>query len=465
MQKTILTIVVLTLLLPVNVASASDKLSFTEETKNSAFLYEGDQLTCVVECNGAPEKDVTVTLENEDTIYASTTTDDEGKTVITLPNVSYSTPLEVKAKKTGYKNDSFTVWVLNKPKLYVSAPKVVEEEKTVTITVIDEQGNPVPDANVVFGDTQGFTNSSGTIDFQTPAVGMPTLLKIHATHENYEPSETFTLWVADNKTSVINAPLWVEEGKTFNVTSSTEDVKSITFVDETKKPMNAVFTAPLVNETRAYQIQAYDKNGTLLTYRLILVLNKEKENLLLFGPIETLEDENIEFHVLQLQTLNGLKGVDVRFADAEKVTDENGTVFFTAPPVNKPFVRYTAEVVDTEKYCCRNWTTWVRKPEEQSLIVTGPTTAYEGDKVVFNVTTGDGKPTFAMVSIRNSSAYTVNGSASITLPEVLTPSYLTVKAVKPGYLDGYTRIYVKNKEKRLTIKLEENSVNEGETFV
>ena len=458
--------VTLLMLLPTFASLADEKkLEFTNDTKNSLFLYEREKTLFTVGCNGIGEGKVNVSIERNGTTYAYGITNSEGKVEITLPNVTYSSPFTVKAFKEGYTGDSFTIWILEKPMLYISTQRIVEEEKEFEVKVVDDQGAAVSDAVVTFSGIEGFTDDNGTIEFQAPSVGMPTLLEVYATREKYEPSEVFTLWIADNKTCVIKAPLWVDEGKTFTVTASSDEVSSVTFAGETKEDEDLVFTAPQVNETRAYQIQAYDENGTLLGYRFIVVLNNERKHLLLFGPIETMEDEDVEFHVLSLQTLTGVKGVEVRFAGYGKTTDENGTVVFTSPLVSEPYMSYTAEVVDTEKYVSNNWMVWVKKPEDHSLIINGLDVAYEGDKVTFNVTTGDGLPTFAMVFVGNSTVYTVNGSATLVLPEVTSPCYLTVRAAKPGYLDGYTRIYVKNREKRLNIELEKNSVNEGETFV
>lgn len=467
MIRTLKVFVVVFLLPPllIETSSALYKLNFSEETKKSVLLHEGEKLVCTVQCNGVGEKDVTVTLEKEKTLYVSGTTNEKGTVTLQLPNVSFSTPFTVTAKKIGYETDTFTVWVIDKPRLYVSTPAVVEENSVVTVTVVDNQGNPVPDAYVVCGDKDGFTDSNGTLEFQAPAVAVPTMLKLYATHENYESSNENLLWVADNRTSVVNAPLWVEEGETLRVESLDPRAASLSFAGETKNTAAAVFTAPEVNETKVYSIRAYDENGTLIGYSFTVVLNKEKEQLLLFGPIEVIENEQIELHVLSLSNFQSLRGVNIRFADVEKTTDENGTIVFTAPSISKPYEKYTAEVTTNEGYCSTNWTVWVKKPEERSLQITGPTSAYEGELVNFNVTTGVGSPTFAKVSIENETAYTKNGSATLQLPEVSNPCYLTVKASKPGYLDGYTIIYVKNREKHLTIKLDENSVNEGESFL
>jgi len=462
MRKISVIAVILLLLLPAFISLGNEKkLEFSDETKSRLFLYENEKATFVVEYNGAGEEGVNVSIEKNGTTYAYGITDSEGRAEIVLPNTTSSSPFTVRAVKEGYESDSFTLWILEKPKLYISAQRIVEEGSEFEVRVVDEQARAVSDARVAFGSIEGFTDSNGTVIFTAPDVSISTSFYLSASHENYDPADNFEMWIADNRTATVQSPLWITEGESFTVRAN---ASTITFAGESKSGSIATFKAPEVDETKAYQIMAYNESGRLVGYSIIVVLNRARERLLLYSSIEAMEEEEIDFHVISLSDLKAKQNICVEFKGVKRETDSDGVVTFSAPVLNEEYKQYVARVCD-ENYSATNWSIWIRKSENKSLIIHAPSSVYEGENVTFNVTTADGIPIFAKVCIENQSKYTDrNGSVTFTMPEVKYPTYKTVMASASGYLSGYKSIYVKNKEKRLCIDLESSSVNEGEQF-
>jgi hypothetical protein len=104
---------------------------------------------------------------------------DQGSGVATIqaPQVDEDTAYTITASKDGYASNQTTITVLNKLQLYVTPDEhTIEANKLFSVTVTDENENPIADATVaiqdVFGDGAiATTNSEGRAWLVAPEVG------------------------------------------------------------------------------------------------------------------------------------------------------------------------------------------------------------------------------------------------------------------------------------------------------
>ena len=452
--------VAIILLFSIQIAK-SKQLEFNEDIENNPFVMEESELNVFVGCNGTGVSNADVYLERKDLIQLHSKTNETGFASFEIPDLNFSIPCKLKALRQGYEPVESNVWIVSKPKLYISAPKIIEEGKEVEIRVVDQNLKGVSDAILSIDGEQVLTNEAGYYKYIAPQVGFSTYVKLKAMKDGYEQSEDIKLWIADNRSSDLIAPLWIYEGETFEVIYKGEGNVRITFGDDVFEGNSIDIQAPYLNETKVYQIRAYDKNNSLLDYRFIVVLDR-KERALISSPSTVFEQDRFNISLLSLEDLKPIQGIKIRFSGDTEITDVNGVAEFQAPQINEDYELFSLEVMDNNISSDPRYI-WVEKPEELSLVIEGPSTVRSGDNVTYNVTDINGNRVFAVLTIDNSTFYAINGTAKIKIPDVEKSRYIYLIAKSPGYSSAEKIIYVLSREKRLIIE-SENSVKEGESF-
>lgn len=198
------------------------------------------------------------------TVTGLSSTSYRGNTLILTTPVKQ--PLYIEAVMDGYASVFASTEIYNAPvELFatISGPMMVEYEgsATYTLTVLDENGNPVEGAAVEISvdvgtvePTNGTTDSSGTIQFTYTASGLTgafaiPVIKTGATKDGYgAASTTYNLLAYNTIPEVtVNIP---EGGVTINETSFTvsgtatdpDDVSRITVSIDGGTPMNLTLT-------------------------------------------------------------------------------------------------------------------------------------------------------------------------------------------------------------------------------
>jgi hypothetical protein len=128
---------------------------------------------------------------NFDGIDYQITIDDDGEKRLLAPEVDQDTIFTINASKNGYNSTSKTITVLNIPKLEIVPLDgwTVDADQKFSVKIIDDQGNPVTDANVA-------VDKFGVAD-QTDSEGIATLtapndretISIIAQKDGYEESQ------------------------------------------------------------------------------------------------------------------------------------------------------------------------------------------------------------------------------------------------------------------------------------
>ncbi len=456
--KTLITIMIL--ILSVQIAK-SKQLEFGDNIENNPFVIEGSELKVFVGCNGTGISDANVYLEREDLIQLHAKTNETGYATFDIPYVNFSIPCKLKALKQAYGSTELSIWVIDRPKLYILAPRVVEEGKEIEIRVIDQDLRGVPDAILSIDGEEILTNETGCCRYIAPQVGFSTYVLLEARKDGYEQSEEIKLWIADNRSSNLKAPLWVYEGEYFEIRYEGEGNVRIVFGDETFEGSNVEIEAPELNQTKVYQIRVYDENNSLLDYRFVVILDRERRAIL-SSPSTVIEKERFNVSLLSLESLEPIQGIKLRFYEDTKLTDINGSAEFEAPQINEDYKLFSIEVLDSNISCGTRYI-WVEKPEELSLSIEGPSTVKSGENVTYNVTDMSGNKVFAVLTVENTTFYAWNGTAEIKIPDVEESKFVYLTARSPGYLKAQKMIYIMSRERRLVVECED-SVNEGESF-
>ena len=167
----------------------SKQLEFSEDIKNNPFVLEESELKIFVGCNGTGVSNADVYLERENLIQLHSKTNETGFASFEIPHVNFSVPCKLKALKQGYEPVESKIWIVNKPKLYISAPKIIEEGKEVEIRVIDQDLKGVSDAILSIDGEEVLTNETGYYKYIAPQVGFSTYVKLEARKDGYEQSE------------------------------------------------------------------------------------------------------------------------------------------------------------------------------------------------------------------------------------------------------------------------------------
>ncbi|HEC86268.1 MAG TPA: hypothetical protein ENI49_00100 [Thermoplasmatales archaeon] len=225
-------------------------------------LNEPANVKITVTGRGEPLEGVFVSIDGPGNLAMNGTTGADGTITFSfVPTATGDINIKVYNRSTGSKI-TVTAHTLN-----IDAPAQANEGETFTVTVKDENGNAVSDAQVTFsgtGETKT-TDSSGKVTFTGTVSGtLPYMTyKLTATKAGYKSDEE-SITIVGVPQLYIEAPATVDAGSTFTVkvTSDTGAVYGVevTFNGETKTitgPSGVTFTAPSsVTKETPYTITA-----------------------------------------------------------------------------------------------------------------------------------------------------------------------------------------------------------------
>ncbi|MDI6730081.1 MAG: MopE-related protein [Candidatus Altarchaeum sp.] len=153
-------------------------------TKISGEKYGDEFKFKITTKNGNPVKDARVE------IYGKTLkTDADGIVKTTIKTIQAG--LEASASANNYKDSSVSFDVKAKGTLKVDAPEKVKQGDTITITITDENKNPVTNAKVIINGVEQTADANGKIEYKVTT----TLLTLKAESEGYIPSKQTSVTV------------------------------------------------------------------------------------------------------------------------------------------------------------------------------------------------------------------------------------------------------------------------------
>jgi gliding motility-associated-like protein len=268
----------------------------------------------VVDENGDPIAGATVTINGE-----NYTTDENGQVTIELPDGEYDYTVEA----DGYNDFTGTITVggedVDEAVIMIAEQ---EETHTVTITVVDENGDPIEGATVTINGEEYVTDENGQVTLELP---------------NGEYDYTVTIDGYDDFTGTITVG-GEDVDETVTMTTETHTV-TITVVDENGDPI-AGATITINGET-----YTTDENGQVTLelpngeYDYTVTIDGYED----FTGTITVDGENVdetitmitETHTITITVLdeNGdpIEGAIVTIDGEEYVTDENGQVTLELP--------------------------------------------------------------------------------------------------------------------------------------
>jgi len=462
-RRKALTAVILSLLVLTCVQVVkSQVLEFGQELKTEPFVVEGEKLSVFVGCSGEGISNVDVYIEGGGIISLHAITNESGYANFDIPEVNISVPCRLRAEKEGYTGAEMNITIVNLPKLYVVCPEVVEEGETIELMVVDEGMNGVPNAILSINNEDVFTDENGTYTFNAPQVGFPTPVILSARKEGYEDSDEIKIWIADNRSSSLEAPVYVHEGEYFDITYSGKEKTKICFNGSFFDGNSITVKAPYVEETKSIQINVYDENLSLIDYRFVIVVDNKTRGLIV-SPSTVSENSYFNVSLFSLYDGKPLSGVEILFNGNVKLTDSSGNVSFMAPYAQDDYELYKIRCYDDNISCAEKYI-WIKKTDKYSLIIHGPSTVRSGENVSFSVTDANGRGLFSVVMFNNQSYLAWNGSVRIQMPSLNESKYMCIKAKSPGYSEGEKIIYVIGRENKLRLDCPD-SVEEGEDFL
>lgn len=458
MVRRVIILIAVISMIPFLQVGKSEEMEISEAP---SFVLEGENLKIRVTCGGEAVPFADVYLEREGIISLSSRTNGSGYAEIPIPDVNFSVPCKLKVMKEGYGVAERDVWIMDRPRLHVVAPKVVEEGSKVEIRVVDDELRGVCNAILSIDGEEVLTNETGCYLYNVPEVGFSTYLEIDARKEGYEEAEQIRMWIADNRSCKISAPLYVYEGEQIEIVYRGENGASISFGERVFEGKEVKIKAPHLNETRVYLVKVYDDEGKLLDYKFMIVLDR-KERSIILSPYRVFEDSTFNLSLFSLEDLQPISNAKINFMGNIVTTDERGNAELTTPAIDEDYKLCSIEVMD-ENISCETKYLWIEKPAEEMLIIEGPSVVEAGENVTYNITDINGARIFAILYIGNTTVYAFNGSAVVRIPYTNESRYLSIIARSPGYLEAEKMIYVIGKEKSLVIDVDD-TVREGEDF-
>lgn len=462
-KKIIIPMMILCVVLPsFEVTGYLQSLKFGGEIESNPFVVEGEEFNVFVECEGIGIADADVYLEREDMIYFHSKTNQSGYASFEIPEVNFSIPCKLRAEKKGYEEIEINVTILNRPRLHIICPKFVEEGEIAKISVIDDEMNYVAYAILSLNNEDVVTDKNGSYYFEVPQVGFPTPIKLSARKEGYEKSEDVEMWILDNRTSLLSAPLFVKGGESFGIHYKGEEKVEIYFNGTYFSGKEVVVEAPHVETTKSFQIKAYDENGFLVDYRFIVVSDNRNRGLLV-SPDFVSEGDYFNVSLFSLEDGKGISDAEIRFGNEIGITDSEGRVSFKAPHVDNDYKLYQIECLE-ENISCSSKHMWIRRTGEYNLVIEGPSAVRSGENVSFSVMDTKGRRVFAIFSIENTTYFAWNGSVEIKIPYVNESKFICINVKSPGYAEERKIVYVRREEKKLFIDCPD-SIEEGESLL
>jgi hypothetical protein len=260
---------------------------------------------------------VKIELYREDTLYKilSSNASNTGKCLWVIstdipPGYSYKIKITSLQNETIYdfSDGIFSLFALSSIHfLYLSSPPACYETQFFSVSVFDENGNPVKDAIVSLYGQSIRTKEDGAISspLKAPSVDKDTQVFIIASKPGYIYA-TGSLLVRDVENLIkIDAPNKVKEGENFTISVAFYDIlysdspsyvvldAEVNFNNETKDVNefgNVKFRAPKVEENKKLSITVYVPLFDAYTSATIMV--EDADNIAIFGPIKKVFTEN-----------------------------------------------------------------------------------------------------------------------------------------------------------------------------
>ena len=180
-------------------SSENKQLQILVVNKDMAIIdeiQEGEEFgVYVVDSNDPtqyPLSDLTIVFNGEEHYVDENNPDTYPICYLIAPEVNEDTSMQITAIKSGYANAYQTITILNIKKLMIFPASIdIEAGKLLEITVRDEDGNPISNAEVNFT-VPGvkaltiFTDENGVAEFNVPSVEKETSLFITASKIGYK---------------------------------------------------------------------------------------------------------------------------------------------------------------------------------------------------------------------------------------------------------------------------------------
>ena len=131
-------------------------------------VNESSSFFVTIQYDGSPVSNVTVRMNGQINL-----TNEEGTAWFIAPRVlpDENKTLLINATKEGYNSSSISVLVQNIPQLFPTLSQSnIEESTNFTLTILDDQGQLVPNASIIFNDQSYHSDANGTATLLSPSV-------------------------------------------------------------------------------------------------------------------------------------------------------------------------------------------------------------------------------------------------------------------------------------------------------
>jgi len=162
-----------TILIPIIKCQDTDENKFQQlEIITPQEITEGENFNVTILANGTTVGYVTIIYNNSENEII-TETNNQGNIILTAPTSllnNENIPITISATKTGYYSDEIIINITNLPNLIIHKQRSwVESGKQYIISVTDNLGSPIKDAQVAFYDGSiYYTDDNGNVTITAP---------------------------------------------------------------------------------------------------------------------------------------------------------------------------------------------------------------------------------------------------------------------------------------------------------
>jgi len=308
------------------------------------YIRSGEGLiVSVTTAEGSPVDGAEILVEWDDEIMYTT----EGSTWFVTPSVDAVQTYSIQACKEGYYHDMthILIYPAGTTELVIETPSyTIYEEGNIQINVTDgEEELDGVEVTVEWND-ETYITEDGSVTIQAPLIDETTDFIIQASLDGYIPSTASITIVDVIYWLEMSAPYEITEGGGFEVSvwgdSSGAAAPLLThgitvlFDGENYPVENGVVNliAPMVDEDSEYQIIASHPDYTSAQHT-ILVKDTDMPTLVIDRPSSV--NENESFIVYIASDGNPIENALVTFNEESLLTDQDGQVEFTTPPVDQ----------------------------------------------------------------------------------------------------------------------------------
>jgi uncharacterized membrane protein len=140
-----------------------DLIILSPESVNESLPF-----VITIHSDDQPVANVTVQVDEQKNL-----TNEEGKAWFLAPRVlpNENRTLKVQATKDEYNTSYITILVLNIPQLFPTfSQSSIEEHTNFTVTIMDDEGQQIPNASILFNDQSYVSDANGTVTLLSPSV-------------------------------------------------------------------------------------------------------------------------------------------------------------------------------------------------------------------------------------------------------------------------------------------------------